>query len=371
MKKRKKDIGIFETFLLRCTLFRIWFVKNLYLFITVGSLLVFILVITGNGVSIPFLGLLFTDMKHWNIDNSFVENILSVVGGLIAPMTAIAYIIRKVKHITLQDIKSNKTKLAMVKAGLYFNENGRLSKRSKDKKVVIKTLPEKKGLFGELIGIAKELKVAMTAKVENATVNAETIVDHDVGLKNLQDSLNNETIVESLSNIEPKPIEVIPDNVDIKDIKEVNIEEIKEDKEVVVPQVKKAKKNVFIYIIRWFIKMGEVIKRNASFRKERKAAKRLLKQEKKALKQKCKEAKKVAEKKKKGFKIWLKSIFKRKKKQITKDSKKIEKKIENIKNSFNEGFTTPEQNRPDAHKNAHNPAKQISYTNGIQRRRRM
>ena len=81
----------------------------------------------------PVLGILFgplsveiNNVLNQNYDNTTAINIVTVVFSL---LITIGVFSAKLKSITLSDIKSIKTKRALVAANLYFNSRGRLVRK--------------------------------------------------------------------------------------------------------------------------------------------------------------------------------------------------------------------------------------------------
>lgn len=121
---------------LRLTLFRIWFMKNLLLWVEIAAIIIVICMLTGHitETSPPGLGPL-----CYKIFGELLENIrqatqdsgkiLDVFAAMASICLSIALFISKAKYITQSDIKNNKLKLALIKSNLYFNADGRLVKK--------------------------------------------------------------------------------------------------------------------------------------------------------------------------------------------------------------------------------------------------
>lgn len=140
-----------EQFSLRMSLLRYWFVKNILVFI--WSTFIICIGLTFSGLiteNTPVLGVIFGDLS------AEIRDVVDEVGGNFTLYTIVESLIslgiaaglcaKKLKAITFEDIKSRKCKILLIKAGLYFNENGKLTKRVE---TVTKTDINKDGLIGE------------------------------------------------------------------------------------------------------------------------------------------------------------------------------------------------------------------------------
>lgn len=140
-----------EQFSLRMSLLRYWFVKNIFVFI--WSAFIICIGLTFSGLiteNTPVLGVIFGDLS------AEIRDVIDEVGGnftlytilesLISLGIVIGLCAKKLKAITFEDIKSRKCKILLIKAGLYFNENGKLTKRVE---TVTKTDINRDGLIGE------------------------------------------------------------------------------------------------------------------------------------------------------------------------------------------------------------------------------
>ena len=173
----------FEVFKLRMTLLRIWFVKNLLVFFELLMFIGIILVLTGQlpettplvgEISISFKEI-FTDAN--NPDGDFVLKLLSSVFSI---LVSVGFLSSNIKRIALTDIKNKKLKMTLVKAGLYFNQNGKLVKKIEeaskmdldsdgkigDTDVTPEDLP-REGFIPGLVRAGEEFGVIMSAKIAN------------------------------------------------------------------------------------------------------------------------------------------------------------------------------------------------------------
>lgn len=163
---------------LRAQLFRIWFMKNILVWLQIFLIVCVVLILTGNLTqNTPILGFLI-----YPIFKPLVDEILALVQskeitGLmdfcavsISVLTSTGLALVKVRSIAQSDIKSKTLKLALVKANLYFNENGKLVKKTEamvgydlDGDGIIEGNPEvTKGLFSGLKTAAEEFKIIAT-----------------------------------------------------------------------------------------------------------------------------------------------------------------------------------------------------------------
>jgi hypothetical protein len=221
MKSKKFKKFLSDT-RLRVTLLRIWFVKNLIVFLRVFLFVSVILVIMGKITpETPVLGILFgplsveiSNVLNQNYDNSTAINIITVVFSL---LITIGVFSAKLKSITLSDIKSIKTKRALVAANLYFNSNGRLAKKIEE---VAKIDLTGDGMIGDtdisaydieheplFSGVKRsfgELKVIMSASIETEPEVQEII--QTAGLKEAQqlDTEIRDTMIESVGDLAVK-----------------------------------------------------------------------------------------------------------------------------------------------------------------------
>lgn len=126
-----------KNFKLRMSLFRIWFIKNIVLFLEILGITLFILVFTGVlPETTPIFGPLIMEIRAAEGDASTWVQVLSVLATC---LTSVAIFLTKVKSIALSDIKSDKLKLSLVNANMYFNEKGKLVKRETPKKQQLAT----------------------------------------------------------------------------------------------------------------------------------------------------------------------------------------------------------------------------------------
>lgn len=133
-KVKSNKLSKAEQFGLRMRLLKIWFVKNLYIMFWVFFIVC--IGLTFSGIikpGTPILGAIFGDLSQ-KIEDVISElggnmTVYSVLESIISLGLVIGLCMTKLKRICLSDIRSKKTKIMLIKAGLYFNENGKLAKR--------------------------------------------------------------------------------------------------------------------------------------------------------------------------------------------------------------------------------------------------
>lgn len=163
-----------KTFKLKASLLKLWLIKNIYVFLKTFALIFVILILFG---LIPFpisLQTLFTSIS--GKDDSSIINIASV---LISILVAINTLSKGLKRLGFADVKNNETlKLQLVQLGLYFNKEGRLTKRihrdikesiEEQKQQTVSEIIEEEindNLIGNLITATQDLSTIITAKVD-------------------------------------------------------------------------------------------------------------------------------------------------------------------------------------------------------------
>jgi hypothetical protein len=170
----------FEAFKLRTTLLKIWAVKNTVVFFELFLFIGIILVLTGQlPESTPIVGELSLTIKEVFTNQYSNDFFLNIIGTVLSLLVTIGMLSTNTKNIVLSDIKSKKLKKSLVKAGLYFNQDGRLVKRLEeamnmdltgngkigDKDVSVEDLP-REGFLPKLKQAGEELGTIMTVKIE-------------------------------------------------------------------------------------------------------------------------------------------------------------------------------------------------------------
>jgi len=191
---------------LKLTLFRIWFVKNIMLFIMAFLLISLILMFTGCIHEDTFiLGKLIYPLFSPLIDsiNKFTagaQTLMDVLAVILSVLTTIGLFSIKVKNIAITDIKNKKLKLALIRAGLYFNEEGKLVKKEEGKNGEEFKFETREGIFSGIVRAADELKVV---------VSATEVVSKEEAQEKLRNMNNEENIQEETQTMENN--ELIPE----------------------------------------------------------------------------------------------------------------------------------------------------------------
>lgn len=125
-----------ETFKLRMALLKIWTVKNTTVFLELFMYILVILVLTGQiGENTPIfvwfgLDQLSSSMKDILTQEFNIGNVLLSVVTLVSSAIVVAGTVSThAKRIALKDIKNPALKRSLIRAGLYFNKDGKLVKR--------------------------------------------------------------------------------------------------------------------------------------------------------------------------------------------------------------------------------------------------
>lgn len=190
MKGKSKHF--WEATKVRLQLLKIWFVKNISVFVKVIIVVGFILILCGIiDNTIPVIGEISEEFEKIASADSWkiIVNSLAAISSI---LFSVYMFVRKTRRIAIEDIKSKKLKIALIKANLYFDENGRLRKKPKTNKVDIEeennvgitnidNLP-KENLIDGVVRATSELGLILTT-------NINTEKDED---KILQDAQLNE-----------------------------------------------------------------------------------------------------------------------------------------------------------------------------------
>jgi hypothetical protein len=199
-------MGKWETFKLRMALLKIWAVKNTTVFLELFMYILVILVLTGQiGEDTPVFVWFGLDQLSSSMNDVLTQDfnmgnmLLSVVTLVSSAIVVVGTVSSHAKRITLKDIKNPALKRSLVRAGLYFNKDGKLVKRleeaakididgdNKIGDVDIEELP-KETLFQGLRRSGEEFATIITFKpdkVEDADklVEAIDMVDTAVALQ--------------------------------------------------------------------------------------------------------------------------------------------------------------------------------------------
>lgn len=136
MTKSKKSL--WPGFKLRMQLFRIWFMKNILVWVQVICITCFICILTGNiTASTPILGKIIypffkplVDEIILTVEAKKIGNLMDFFAIIISILTSVGIFTMKLHRIAQDDIKNNKLKIALIQANLYFNSDGRLVKKT-------------------------------------------------------------------------------------------------------------------------------------------------------------------------------------------------------------------------------------------------
>ena len=135
MSNKQNILSKKERAQLKAALLWIWFIKNIKVFI--WAIFIILVALTCMGVikpDTPLLGTIFGSISEafqgliQDLDGDYtvwtvIESIISL--GFIVGLAATNF-----DRIALRDIKSKKIKVLLIKAGLYFDKNGKLTKRA-------------------------------------------------------------------------------------------------------------------------------------------------------------------------------------------------------------------------------------------------
>lgn len=175
-----------KTFKLRMSLIRIWFMKNILLFLKILCVVCLICIFTGGiTAETPILGTIIypifaplADEINAIIKEKEIDGLMTFFSIAISVMFSISMFAVKARNIAQADIKNPKLKLALVQANLYFNENGRLVKKvekatgediDNDGKIdEAEAVAEtgRKGIFKGIISAFQEFATIMKADLE-------------------------------------------------------------------------------------------------------------------------------------------------------------------------------------------------------------
>jgi hypothetical protein len=186
-----------KNFKLKTSLLRVWFVKNLTVFLQLTVLISVVLVLTGTVDSnTPVLGGVFgelstniRDIIDRDYNSGTIVNLITVIFTLFVTIGTLSV---RLERIALSDIKSPALKKALVQAGLYFNKDGKLVSRlevaakididgdGKVGEVDIKEIPREKLLDG-VKRASEEFMTIMNADIKQEDDLTETIEKANLG----------------------------------------------------------------------------------------------------------------------------------------------------------------------------------------------
>lgn len=169
---------------LRIQLLWIWFIKNIMVILqlVLWTLVLITLFDPRIGSDTPFFGTVFAPIimiKEYALSQETSASVwFDVITAAISTGLSVYCVIYKTKTIALSDIKSKNLKIALIQAGMYFDENGQLCKKvenvtkldvNEDGKVgdtEIKDLPTE-GVIKGTFRAGKELVTIMTADLDS------------------------------------------------------------------------------------------------------------------------------------------------------------------------------------------------------------
>ena len=209
MKKTKLK-KFFSNLRLRLKLFEIWFIKNLTVFFNLFFLVCIVLIFTGNITeTTPILGPIFGGLStsiNEIVSETNTKNIINILSAFASVLITIGLFTAKAKNIVLSDIKSVELKKALVKAGLYFNSQGRLAKKIENAKKIVfnnevneENSSKSENLFQGIKRAANEFVVVLTANFDKEDEEALQNADKE-NIKVISEVIE-ENIVEKLTDI--------------------------------------------------------------------------------------------------------------------------------------------------------------------------
>lgn len=245
----------FRNFKLRMMLFRIWFVKNIFLWLQILGVVLLIATLTGAITeSTPVLGTLvypifspLIDTVSEMIREKQITNFVNVVRILMMFLYSIGIFVVKVKTLAREDIKSRKQKIAIIQANLYFDEDNRLRKKSNtpEKELELPTSDDSPklntGLISGTINAVRELGIIMTADFSGDEEEAKAEYKRVIEETESQDAAE---IAESLHE---NTMEIM-EEVALEELEKVQNDETLTEKE------KKERFNIFKWIFHLFKK---------------------------------------------------------------------------------------------------------------------
>ena len=285
-----------QNFKLKSMLFKIWFLKNLWLFVQIALLTLVVLIFTGVVTpdtpilgKIPLIKDLINEI-YTAINEGGIKDVMTFLSVLLTVMLSVGMFLLKARSISQADIKSDKLKLALVTANLYFNKEGRLVKKVEkatgkdiDGDGKVDDIDEaeteyKGGIIKRTINAVREFTLIMSADFsEDEEKNKEKYneVIEKADLKKSEEAAKEIGVIIEEGKAEQKKDEI---NVII----DKKIEEVKNSTDT--PEDKAAKISFFEKLKQWFARKIDANKQRKLKRKEEKAAKKAAKKAKKASK---------------------------------------------------------------------------------------
>jgi len=231
----------FEAFKLRLSLLKIWFIKNLPIFLELGIFTVIILVLTGQiSEDTTVLGLIpglrdlsvaikqtFEDILN-NNNSSLGANFWSgLISASLTILVAVGTLSNGLRRISLNDIKSIQLKRSLVKAGLYFNKEGKLVKRIEEATRVDLDGDNKIGDTGKTVEDVKTAEGGFFDRVRIAGEELATIVSVKIETKQDVEKIEEKTGLTETKQAVEKIIPLAVNNV-IEKVESDSIKSVKE-----------------------------------------------------------------------------------------------------------------------------------------------
>lgn len=176
-----------EVFIIRLKLLWIWLLKNSSVLIKTALLIIFALICINiiDGESfLSMFGVSKSELESVNWQS--VKSVENAIASLISAGISVLVVMKKTKSLAIDDIKSRELKIALIKARLYFNENGKLCKRLEeatqmdlngDDKIGEKNISEteSENLLTGIPRAVNELTTILTAKIDIEDENEKVI----------------------------------------------------------------------------------------------------------------------------------------------------------------------------------------------------
>lgn len=199
---------------LKGSLLRIWSIKNIKTFIIVAVLVYAIVILTGNATGGIIFGGLSSKIDKLTSSTTVGDALMNTLAVILSLSSAVLFFWKRTRHITLGDIKSKKLKLAMIKAGLYFDDNGRIRKKAnKTLKVsvdengkVVEPDPvddSSDGVISSTVSTVEELGTILTSNIKDEEDYTE-VIDPALEAANKEEDISE---IETNSGVEMIPIE--------------------------------------------------------------------------------------------------------------------------------------------------------------------
>ena len=210
MRKEKTSFNdklkkITESILVRLQLLKLWFIKNITVFIKLIIIIGVILVLCGIADNtIPIIGEISDEVKKIVTANSW-QIIVKCLGTAASILISVYTFTKKTKRLVIEDIKSKKLKIALIKANLYFDEAGRLRKRPKVEKVDFEDTYDvglsnlsnspKENLVEGVVRASSELGLILTTDIKTGNDEDKILQDAQLTENNQEaSSENTETV---------------------------------------------------------------------------------------------------------------------------------------------------------------------------------